>query len=364
MRVADLRVHATAEEGPEEGGAPSGISFGKEQQWKAVGFATAFPTPGTIEESFQAIGRVVPAGGGVASVAAPIAAMVDAAGATRSPAPGERVRKGQALAVLTPALGETGSALAQARAALHEAEDEHARAKRLYEVEAVSQRRLHEAEIRLRAAREALSTFGDEVARADGRIVLRAPIDGVVASRRLVPGGHVEAGTELFRVIDPTVVWLEVNVTAADAARIGSGSRATFRVPGTEATHSVRRAVSTGSVIDSVSRTILVIYEVANPDGILKIGMSAQVAVGTGQRVSGLVIPTSAVLDEDGRPIAYVQTEGELFEKRYLTVAATGGDRTLVRAGITAGERVVTGEAYQVRLASLSTSVPAHGHAH
>jgi hypothetical protein len=35
-----------------------------------------------------------------------------------------------------------------------------------------------------------------------------------------------------------------------------------------------------------------------------------------------------------------------------------------VTSGIEAGERVVTGAAYQVRLASLSTSVPAHGHAH
>jgi hypothetical protein len=35
-----------------------------------------------------------------------------------------------------------------------------------------------------------------------------------------------------------------------------------------------------------------------------------------------------------------------------------------VRDGIRAGERVVTGAAYQVRLASLSTAVPAHGHEH
>jgi cobalt-zinc-cadmium efflux system membrane fusion protein len=35
-----------------------------------------------------------------------------------------------------------------------------------------------------------------------------------------------------------------------------------------------------------------------------------------------------------------------------------------VRSGVEAGERVVTGAAYQVRLASLSTSVPAHGHEH
>jgi RND family efflux transporter MFP subunit len=305
----------------------------------------------------------------MARVSAPIAGVVELSGLAQSPAPGQRVTKGQTLAVLTPTLGEGGSALAQARAELREAEDEHERAKRLYEVEAVPQRRLHEAEIRLTAAREALTAFsGSGSARADGRVVLRAPIAGAIASRTLAPGSRVEAGTELFTVVDPSLVWLEVNAPAAEAARVGKTRDAvagtTFRVPGSDVAHPVRRAVSVGSIIDSISRTVPVIYEVANPHGTLKIGMTAQVAVGTGQPVDGVVIASSAVLDVDGRPTAYVQTEGERFEERELTLGGTSGDRTLVRSGIKSGERVVTGAAYQVRLASLSTSVPEHGHEH
>jgi cobalt-zinc-cadmium efflux system membrane fusion protein len=122
--------------------------------------------------------------------------------------------------------------------------------------------------------------------------------------------------------------------------------------------------VSVGSIIDSATRTVPVIYETANPDGALKIGANVRVAVRTGRTVSGVVIPASAVLDEDGRPIAYVQTEGEAFEKRDLEVGGADSAHSLVHAGIRPGERVVTGAAYQVRLASLSTSVPAHGHEH
>jgi multidrug efflux pump subunit AcrA (membrane-fusion protein) len=77
-----------------------------------------------------------------------------------------------------------------------------------------------------------------------------------------------------------------------------------------------------------------------------------------------VIIPASAVLDEDGRPIAYVQPEGESFEKRELKIGGRQRDNVLVIEGLKAGERVVTGAAYQVRLASLSTSVPAHGHEH
>jgi membrane fusion protein, heavy metal efflux system len=366
IRVPNLRVYASAEEAPkEDGGEEAGISFLKEQQWKTPGFATAFATSGRVAESFSATGQIVPAAGRMAHLSAPVAGVVEASGVARSPVPGQRVAKGQVLALLTPALGEGGSAYAEARAELREAEDEHARASRLYAVEAVPQRRVHEAEIRLAAAREALAVFGgSDAARADGRIVIRAPLRGVVASRSLAPGSRVEAGAELFTVVDPSVVWLEVRVPAGEAARVSPTGQATFRVPGSDEVWRARRTVAVGGVIDSMSRTVPVIYEVPNTGGTLKVGMHAQVAVGTGREADGVVVPSQAILEEDGRPVAYVQPEGERFEKRDLTIGGTSGDRTLVLSGIEDGERVVTGAAYQVRLASLSTSVPAHGHEH
>ena len=366
IRVPDLRVYASVAEAPREGGGePGGINFLKEQQWKTSGFATAFATTGEVTESFQATGQIIPAAGKMARISAPVAGIVEVSGLAQSPAPGQRVAKGQVLALLTPALGEGGSSYAQARAELREARDEHARANRLYAVEAVPERRVHEAEIRLTAAREALASFGGSgAAREDGRVVIRAPLSGVVASRTLTPGSRVDAGAELFTVVDPSVVWLEARVPASEAARVSSRSTATFRVAGSEAVMPVSRTVSVGSVIDSVSRTVPVIYEVANRDGVLKIGMHAQAAVGTARKVVGVVIPTSAILDEDGRPVVYVQPEGERFEKRDVQLGGDSEGRTVVLSGVKAGERIVTGAPYQIRLASLSTSVPAEGHAH
>ena len=122
--------------------------------------------------------------------------------------------------------------------------------------------------------------------------------------------------------------------------------------------------ISTGSIIDPVSRTLPVIYRVPNPAGVVKAGAMASVRVRTGVRAAGVVIPASAIIEEDGRPVAYVQVGGETFEKRLLSLGAQDGGRVLVLEGLKAGERVVIGAAYQVRLASLSTSVPAHGHEH
>jgi membrane fusion protein, heavy metal efflux system len=363
ITVPDLRVYASAAEAPkEEGGGDAGIAFLKEQQWKTPGFATAFATAGEVAASFEASGVIEPAAGRFAQVTAPIPGLVEASGVASSPVPGQRVARGQTLAVLTPSLGEGGSAFAEARAALREAEDEYARARRLHAVEAVPERRVHEAEIRLTAAREALAGYGGSA--AGGRVVVRSPVAGVVAERSVTPGGRVDAGAPLFTVVDPSVVWLRVNVPAAQSALLAGNAGAEFTVEGSPRRYTAARTVSVGGVIDSLSRTLPVLFEVRNPDGSLKVGAIAKAAVRTGQRQSGVVIPAAAVLDEDGRPIVYVQPEGERFEKREVTVAGREGDRVVVSSGLKAGERVVTGAAYQVRLASLSTSVPAHGHEH
>ena len=364
ISVPNLRVYATADEAPrEEEGGGGGISFLKEQQWKTPGFRTAFADSGTVVATIDATGSIVPAAGRHAEVTAPISGLVDPSGVASSPAPGQSVAQGQVLAVIIPSLGEGGNAYAEARARLRSAEDEYARARRLVEAEAAPRRRLEESEIRLQAARETVAGFGGSAA-GGGRLAIHSPIRGVVASRSITPGSRVEAGAPLFSIVDPSVVWLTVNVPAAQAALIGSGSGASFQLEGAGNRFETRRTVSIGSVIDPQSRTVPLIYEVPNVNGIIRVGSTARVAVRTGRRVVGIVIPASAVLDEDGRPIAYVQSEGETFEKRELTLGGQGGNRVLVLSGINPGDRVVTSAAYQVRLASLSTSVPAEGHAH
>ena len=76
------------------------------------------------------------------------------------------------------------------------------------------------------------------------------------------------------------------------------------------------------------------------------------------------VVPAEAVVDDAGRPIVFVQREGETFERRAVTLGPRSGDVVQITEGVKPGDRVVTKGAYLVRLASLSTSVPAHGHVH
>ncbi len=366
LLVPSLPVYASRANLPEaEPAADEGIAFLKEQQWQTPGFRTAFAEAGSLPAGIEAPGEVVPAAGRYAEVNAPVAGLVDAEGASVAPAPGQIVEKGQVLAVLRPALGESGSAVAAARAELRGAEQDYARAKRLLEVEAVPERRVEEARIRLDAARETLSSLaGGGVVAADGRISLRAPIAGVVAHRELAPGSRVAAGDLLFAIVDPSLVWLRAHVPAAAAERVRADAGASFTLEGGGASGETTHTVAVGSMVDPTTRSIPVLYEIDNPDHTIKVGAHARVVVRTGEVDQGVIIPESALVEEDGRPIAYVQRGGERFERRELVLGPRAAGQALVRGGVAPGERVVTGAAYQVRLASLSTAVPAHGHEH
>ncbi len=365
ISVPGLPVHATVAEAPvDSGGEDAGISFLKEQQWKTEGFRTAFAVTGTMNEAFDVSGEIQPAAGRLAQVAAPIGGIIEVAGVEGAPAPGQRVTKGQVLARMTPVLGDAGAAYADARGRLREAEDEYERARRLFAAEAVPQRRVHEAETRLRAAREALAGLGGGALTADGRIGIVAPITGTITERALTPGSRVDAGATLFTIVDASVVWLVAHVPSAQASGLARGAQATFQVEGSPSVSRTSRSISVGTMIDPTTRTVPVTYEVANREGLIRIGSVARVSVTTGTRVTGVLIPSSAILEEDGRPFVYVQTEGETYERRDLRLGGSDGLRTLVAAGLVAGDRVVTGAAYQVKLASLSTAVPTHGHEH
>jgi membrane fusion protein, heavy metal efflux system len=365
IEVPSLQVYASAADvpaGADEEGA--GISFLKEQQWKTPGFRTVFATADEIRASFPATGEITAAPGHYAEITAPVAGWIDVTDLAAAPAPGQRVTSGQTLAYLRPALGESGSSVAEARRELREATEEYARAKRLVAAEAIPERRLHDAEIRLDAARETIESMGGGTSLSSKRLPIRSPIDGVVTQLDVQIGRRVEAGSALITVLDSSVVWLRLDIPASDAPRVGTSAGAAFTVEGAARASEASRLVSVGSVVDARSRTVPLWFEVDNRDGMLKVGSHARADVRTGDALPGVVIPASAILDEDGRPVAYVQVDGEGFAKRALELGGTDGERVLVRSGIEAGERVVDGAAYQVRLASLSTSVPVHGHEH
>jgi membrane fusion protein, heavy metal efflux system len=117
-------------------------------------------------------------------------------------------------------------------------------------------------------------------------------------------------------------------------------------------------------VLDLQSRTLPITFAFDNRTFGIPVGQAAFLHLLMDTTAPRPVVPAVAVVDDAGRPIVFVQREGETFERRAVTLGRRSGDLVQIMEGVKPGDRVVTKGAYLVRLASLSTSVPAHGHVH
>jgi RND family efflux transporter MFP subunit len=312
-----------------------------------------------------------------AEVPAPVNGVILADQNTSLPSVGQWVSRNDVLAVISPP-ANTETSFNSIRSEYLIANAEFERAQRLFEKQAISQKRLEEAKLRFEARKAGYDVVSRQVdfggsGKDDGvaamHFHLKPPIDGVIQEMHFHLGENVEAGERLFTITNPRDVLLQTHMPVARIAQIENANDASFRIEGYEQEFRVSELngglVSIGSIVDGSSRTVPVLFKLDNPDNILKIGMFAEVSVKTGENVEALAVPNSAIFDDNGTPVAYVHVEGESFAKRVLKTGITDNGYTQILDGVSEGERVTTVGGYQVRLASLSTSVPAgHGHEH
>jgi len=202
------------------------------------------------------------------------------------------------------------------------------------------------------------------------QVALRAPIAGTVTAAQATQGAFIEPTKELFTVINLDRVWVEARVSEYDLGRVVKAPDADLAL----AAYPGRRfpvlggdggkLIDVGSVVDPGNRTIPVRYEVPNPDRLLKVGLFADVAIETARAEEVPAVPEAALVDEDGRPTVYVQLDGEHFQKRDIEPGLRDAGFVQVKQGLKPGEQVVVKGAYAIRLASVSSVIPAHGHAH
>jgi RND family efflux transporter MFP subunit len=351
------------------------ISYLKEQQWTNP-FATTLATAQPLRASVPGYATVLPPADAGAEVRAPAEGYIAPGRLRRS---GEMVDAGSTLAVLIPRLGggtdvgELTVALERARSQQTLAERDVDRLKGLLAEGAVPERRLMEArqvlevaDAELRASRARLEQYqqgGD-----DAGIPLRAPVGGIVVGASARPGAYVREGERLFLLAAPDRRWLEVQVPERFASALANASGAWFKVEGaapvTLDADSGARVVQTGMAIEPTTRTASVTVEYPTHLGPQSIGARFAAHVFTEPPTERLAIPRSAVIDDGGRPVVYVQAGGESFVRRAVELGVVDGAWVQAISGVTAGERVVSEGAYLVKLAASGSEEIGHGHAH
>lgn len=375
IAAPEVRVAAKGEkpQAPAAHGG-GGISFLKEQQW-VIDFMVAPPTRRPMAVGFSVAGELIPVSNAEATVSAPLPGVLSVSKAL--PYPGQKVAKGEVVAVIEPPVGQVGgygqlaAEHAQAKSRLKLAQSEHERARKLVEGKIAPRKRLEEAQAALEAARAAYAPFEQAMAAVRGaganRIVVRAPIGGTVVEVLAGNGKGIAADEPILRVVDTSRLWLKANVPASEAGTIESGRVAgtTFTVTGLEKEFSPSKLVSTGAVIDPQTRTLPVLFEVENGSGQLKAGMFANVSVRTGQIDNVLAVPRESLIEDEGRWFVFIQSSGEAFDRREVKVGIEDAGSVQITGGLKEDERVVTRGAYYVKRAESAAKGGAdQGHAH
>jgi RND family efflux transporter MFP subunit len=365
----------------EEGDA---VAFLKEQQWR-LPFGTTVATLRTLVPSVEVSGEVTTPPGGSAVMGAPIAGRVVVSGGGL-PRPGDQVSIGQLLATLAPTPSSPEDAaraslvVAEAEARAASALSQVERAERLLVDRAIPERELElarrEADVAaeaVSAARRAQSLYQSAASgRGAGTYRLTAPIAGVLTEVTAAPGTSVSAGDVLFRIVDPSELWIRARVPEHDAARVRTDGDASYRILGLDEwlpipiTGDAPRAsvVALGRTVHRDSRTVDLIYALLDPDPRLRVGATVRVAVPAGEPSHTVAVPRSAVLSDEGRDVVYVQLSGESFDERAVRVGSRAGGWVAIESGVEGGERVVSRGANLVRLAARAATEPSHGHVH
>jgi multidrug efflux pump subunit AcrA (membrane-fusion protein) len=172
-------------------------------------------------------------------------------------------------------------------------------------------------------------------------LTLVSPVTGVVTAKNVVRGARVMPAESLFEIADLSRLWVLADVYEAEAAfvRVGQTGRMTLSyLPGREWTGTV---TFIAPVVQPETRTVSVRLEFANPDGVLKPDMFAEVVL---ERSLGSVVavPDAAVLSTGTRSIVFVVKEDGAFEPREVRVGTKTDGYWEIATGLEPGVKVVT----------------------
>lgn len=254
---------------------------------------------------------------------------------------GQSVAKGQALfEVYSPELVSAQreyAIAAQGEAALKDA-DAEARAS-MRQLADASLARLHNWDIPVAEIKRLAQKANGKPGRT---LTYYAPVSGIVMDKKAVQGMRFMPGEALFQIADLSSVWVLAEVAEQDIGLVKPGGVAEVNIgayPDRKFTGKISFIYPT---LTTATRTVQVRIEIANPDGLLKPSMFADVSLPVGSNTEVLSVPTSAVIDSGARQVVLVQQAEGRYAPRNVKLGSRSGDYVEVLEGLSEGEQVVT----------------------
>jgi len=342
------------------------ITYLKEQAWK-VEFANAPVKRKDFSQVIKTSGQLLSAPGDEMVVVAKASGIL--LFSSTSFYEGSAVRKGQSLFTISGEdLNEFNldANYKIAKANYTKAKSDYERASELVKDKLITTKEFLNAKQTFEQAENELNTLSRNYS-AKGKNS-SSPMDGFVKNILVKEGQFVEAGQTIATVSKNKRLILQSFVSQQYFNQLAAISSANFTASANSKTiYNTTMLNGSKPTFGKSAMTnapyISVTFEIDNMGSIIP-GSVVEVYLKSESLPDVLVVPVSALIEEQGIFYVYVQTGGESFEKREVQLGVNDGFEVQVLKGIEEGERVVTKGAYQIKLATASGALPAHGHEH
>ncbi len=179
-----------------------------------------------------------------------------------------------------------------------------------------------------------------------------APIGGVIAERNVVLGETVEPSKVIFKVLDPSVVFVEGDAFEESLRELKPGQNVRIRLASYPEEVFAGKISRFSPMIDPQKRTLRLAVEVANTSGKLKPNLFSEMSIVVGGGREVLSKPLESLITTVGENFVFVD-EKVSFRRADVVLGARDDRFVEVKKGLLPGDKVVTDGKQQIYTKSL-----------
>lgn len=264
---------------------------------------------------------------------------------------GDRVEVGQVIARLDDidlqlAERSAKAAVDSARSRRDVARDNLERGKALLPSATIAQAAYDTRRNEMDAAASALESAEAQLRQAInavGYATLRADKAGIVTAVLAEPGQVVSAGQAIITLAQTGETEIAVAVPEQDAGYLAVSQSAKITLWAGPRVSIEGRIREIAGQADPASRTYAIRVSVGEPPQIMRLGMTASVALRVDDNASDIVVPIAAMTESDGSPVVFVVDRAtETVHRAKIVVGGIAENGVRITGGVHPGDLVVT----------------------
>jgi multidrug efflux pump subunit AcrA (membrane-fusion protein) len=169
---------------------------------------------------------------------------------------------------------------------------------------------------------------------------IKAPFAGIITEVKISPGEHLEAGRDLFTLVNISEIKVIAKVLESEVGKMQVEREVDLRFSAYPDKVFKGKVEAISPIVNPEDKTCAVHVVVMNPQEEIKPGMYAEVEIAAEVYKDRLLVPQEAVLVRGGRKLVFV-VEGGQAKWRYIEVGLENENYAEVLDGVKEGEKVI-----------------------